>query len=137
MKKIILLLLLITVFTSGFTIPKKFKYGIIFIKVPFTRETAGSYTRSFAKGERIYWLFMSNKPIKANFIKVQVVSATDKGPWNTLSGIVYTNEYRINKDSPHFFTDYVVMHTGGHYYMEIFDKNMLHKPLVVADFYVK
>ena len=137
MKRLIVFLILIATFTSGFAMPKKFKYGIIFNNVPFTRETAEGYGRYFKRGERIYWLFMSNKSIKANFIKVQIVSANDKGPWNTLTGIVYTNEDRINKDSPYFFTDYVVMHTGGHYYMEIFDKNMLHKPLVVADFYVR
>ncbi len=114
-----------------------FHSGIIFNNVPFTVETAGNYTTTFARGEKIYWLFMSKKPIKAQYIKVQIVSGSHKSGFTTLSGIAYTHEYKIDKDSPYYYTDYVVMHTPGHYYMEIFDLNMLHKPITVADFFVK
>lgn len=114
-----------------------FHTGIIFNKVPFTPETAGNYTRSFERGEKIYWLFMSKKPIKAEFIGVQVVSGTHKTGLTTISGIVYTHDYRINKDNPHYYTDYFVLHSPGHYYMQIFDKNKRFKPLVIADFFVR
>ena len=122
---------------SAFAWEKRFRRGIIFNNVPFTKETAESYTRTFQRGERIYWLFMSKKPIDAQFIGVQVVSATHKGNGATISGIVYTHDYRINRDNPYYFTDYFVIHSPGHYYMQIFDKNYLVNPLVVADFFVK
>lgn len=116
---------------------KHFHYGIIFNDVPFTRESVANYKTSFQKGEKIYWLFMSKKPIKAEFIELQVVSATHKSGFTTLTGIVYSHDYRINKDNPHYYTDYVVIHSPGHYYMQIFDKNKLVKPLTIADFFVK
>lgn len=137
MKKFLLLSLIIFIFTTGFKFPYPFRCGIIFNKVPFTRETAETYTRVFNRGERIYWLFMSKRPIKAQFIKVQIFQVNDRGPWNTITGIVYTHDYRINIDSPHFFTDYVVLHSPGHYYMEIFDHNNLFRPMTTADFYVR
>lgn len=115
----------------------KFHHGIIFNDVPFTVETIGNYKTSFQKGEKIYWLFMSKKPIKAQYIEVQVLSANHKTGFTTISGIAYTHDYRINKDCPHYYTDYFVFHTPGHYYVQIFDKNKLAKPYTVADFYVK
>lgn len=114
-----------------------FHHGIIFNNVPFTPETAANYTKSFERGEKIYWLFMSKKPIKAEFIGVQVVSANHKTGFTTVSGIVYSHDYRINKDSPHYYTDYLVLHSPGHYYMQIFDKNKPFKPITLADFYVR
>jgi len=116
---------------------KNFHTGIIFNNVPFTPETAQNYTKNFQRGEKIYWLFMSKKPIKAKYIGIQVVSTNHKTGWATVSGIVYSHDYRINKDSPHYYTDYFVIHSPGHYYMQIFDKNKLVKPITIADFYVK
>ena len=140
MKKLVTILFIcLAVLTSGYTgyKHKKFKCGIIFNEQPFTKETANDYSKKFSRGQRIYWLFMSKKAIKAQFIKVQVVSATHKTGFATISGIVYTHDYRINKDSPHYFTDYLVIHSPGHYYMQIFDHNQLYKPLTIADFYVR
>lgn len=135
---LILLSLVVTFFSADAqAFEHKFKRGLIFNNVPFTRETAGNHTNRFKPGERIYWLYMSRKPIKASFIGIQVVSASHKTGWLTVSGIVYTHDYRINKDNPYYFTDYLVIHSPGHYYMQVFDKNKLHTPLTVADFFVK
>ncbi len=129
---LILFFIIISIFTSGF------KYGILLNTVPFTRETAATYTRILKPNERIYWLFISKRPMKKiQFIKVQVFQVNDRGPWNTVTGIVYTHDYRLNIDSPYFYTDYFVLQHTGHFYMEVFDKNKLLKPLAVIDFYVK
>ena len=116
---------------------KNFHQGIIFNDVQFNETTIGNYKRSFKTGEPIYWLFMSKKAIKAKFIEVQVVSASHKGGFITVTGIVYSHDYKIEGENNHYFTDYVVIHSPGHYYMQIFDKNQLIKPLTIADFYVK
>ncbi|MBQ3311485.1 hypothetical protein IJG72_05345 [bacterium] len=138
MKKLILFFLIISLLASGFTHTKKFKYGIIFNDEPFTLENAQTYKRSFKRNERIYWLFMSKKSLtKVPYIKIQVAQTNSKGPIRAITGISYTHEYRTNPNTPHYFTDYVVMHSAGHYYMEVFDKNNLLRPLVVADFFVK
>ncbi|MGN1125178.1 MAG: hypothetical protein ACI4SM_03230 [Candidatus Gastranaerophilaceae bacterium] len=135
-------LILVLIFLISLAVPARafeipFTKGIIFNSEPFTRESVGNYGRYFPRGDRIYWLFMSKRPIKANYIKIQIVKVTDKGPWNTVSDVVYTHDYKILKDSPYYFTDYFVLHSGGHYYMEIFDRSKLQRPMVVADFYVK
>lgn len=137
MKKLIAILFCIAILTSGAKFEKRFKTGIIFNEQPFTKETANNYSRKFERGKKIYWLFMSKKDIKAQFIRVQVLRANHKTGFATISGIVYTHEYRINRDTPHYFTDYFVMHTPGHYYVQIFDMNQLYKPLVIGDFYVR
>ena len=139
MKKLFALLIIgfISIQLPSFAFQRPFRQGIIFNNVPFSPETAGNYTRSFNRGERIYWLFMSKKPIKAQYIGIQVVSASHKGNWATITGVAYSHDYKINKDSPHYYTDYFVIHTPGHYYMQIFDKNKLIHPLTVADFFVR
>ncbi len=116
---------------------RHFHYGIIFNDVPFNPATVENYKTTFKRSEPIYWLFMAKKPIKADFIEIQVISATHKTGYLTVTGIVYSHDYRIDKDNPHFYTDYFVIHSPGHYYMQIFDKNQLLKPLVAADFYVR
>ena len=116
---------------------RHFTYGIIFNDVPFTRETVGNYSTTFHRGEKIYWLLMAKKPIKAEYIGIQVLSASHKSGFTTITGIAYSHDYRINKDNPHYYTDYFVIHAPGHDYMQIFDKNKLKKPLTVANFYVK
>ena len=139
MKRALILIFIFVFFnSSAYAFFKDhFSRGIIFNDVPFTAETAGNYKYSFLKGERIYWLFMSKKPIKAQFIGVQVVSANHKSGFTTISGVVYSHDYRINRDSPYYFTDYFVIHSPGHYYMQIFDKNNLLRPMTKADFYVR
>lgn len=139
MKKFVILTIIALLFIElpVFARERRFTRGIIFNNVPFTPETAGNFTRNFNRGERIYWLYMSKKPIKAQFIEVQVVSTIHKIGWITTSGITYTHDYRINRDNPHYFTDYFVIHSPGHYYMQVFDKNNLLKPLTYADFYVR
>lgn len=137
MKKILALLFCVALLTSAYGTPKKFKTGVILNNVPFTRETAGNHSKRFQRGEKVYWLFMSKKPIKARFIKIQIVNVNHKTGIATVGNIVYTHEYKIDKNTPHYFTDYVVMHTPGHYYMQIFDMNQLYKPLVIADFFVR
>ncbi len=123
--------------TLSFSETRSFSCGVIFNDVPFTEQTAADYKRSFHTGDKIYWLFMSKKPIKAQYIGIQVVAGSHKGGWATIAGVAYSHDYRINKDNPHYYTDYFVLHSPGHYYMQVFDKNKLLKPLTIADFYVK
>ena len=115
----------------------KFHHGIIFNDVPFTVETIGNYKTSFQKGEKIYWLFMSKKPIKAQYIEVQVLSANHKTGFTTISGIAYTHDYRINKDCPHYYTDYFVFYETGAYEMRAYSKDEPTKLLTTNYFYIK
>ena len=139
LKVTILLFLAFTIiFTSGYKLKeRKFTRGVIFNDVPFSPATAGNYKKSFLRGEPIYWLFMSKKKIEASFLGIQVVSAAHKSGFMTITGIVYSHDYRVNRDNPFYYTDYFVIHSPGHYYLQVFDKNQRIKPLAVGDFYVK
>ena len=69
-KKIIIFFVFLSFITSGYIFERKFKAGIIFNREPFNKATIDKYQLEFYPNERIYWLLMSKKPLKAKFIKV-------------------------------------------------------------------
>ncbi len=121
---------------QGIAFAKKFKTGILFNTEAITVDNVMNSSKTFKKGERVYYLFISDKQIKAQFIRVQIIKASDKVPRNAFS-IVYANDFMINRDSLNYYHDYFVIHSSGHYFMQIFDKNNLIKPLARNDFVIK
>lgn len=136
-KKIIIFFVFLSFITSGYIFEPKFKAGIIFSREPFNKATIDNYRVDFYPHERIYWLLMSKKPLKAKFIKLQILNSNSKSGFTTFEGVAYTHIYRLNSDSPYYFTDYFVMQTKGHYYVQIFDLNDLQRPITRADFWIK
>lgn len=136
-KKNIIFLIFISFLTSSYIFEPKFKAGIIFNREPFNKATIDNYDVEFYPHERIYWLLMSKKPLKAKFIKLQILSSNNKSGFTTFEGVAYTHIYRLNSDSPYYFTDYFVMQNKGHYYVQIFDLNDMQRPITRADFWIK
>jgi hypothetical protein len=108
--------------------------AILFNKEPITKETVLNTTKHFNKGERIYFLFISEKPIVAKQVRVQVMKYGDDGAGPT--DLVYAKDYKIHQDNYFYFTDYMVITIPGHYFMQIFARDWLSDPLVNNDFYV-
>ena len=130
----LLLFLLCILFTlSGCNKPKTM---ILFNHHPITKETLLKNATEFKKGERIYFIFLSQKPLKTEFMRVRILKREEK--FNAItSKIMYSNDFRLTKDQIYYFTDYIVMNEAGSYCMAVYNKERMERPLAIADFKVK
>lgn len=134
-KKLSLLLILILSLClfSGF---RKAKTILLFNKQPITKETVLNNSIEFFTGKRIYYIFMTEKPIQSECIRVQILKKDDKVQMGGIK-IVYANDYRVSQDEYYYYTDYFVLYEPGYYFMQIFSKDFLDKPLAQGYFHVK
>lgn len=133
MKRFILVIFLCTILLCGC----KYNRGIILFNTqPITKENALYDNKSFAIGQKIYYLFIAPKRMENKYIRVQIFKMTDKAPWGGID-IVRTKDFRLMKDQRYYHTDYFTLHEKGRYVMQIFSINDLMHPLSLNDFYVK
>lgn len=132
-----LCMLVACVFVSlMFSACSKPKTMILFNHYPVTKETLLKNATEFKKGERIYFIFLSQKPLKTEFMRVRILKREDK--FNAItSRIMYSNDFRLTKDQIYYFTDYIVMNESGSYCMAVYNKERMERPLAIADFRVK
>ena len=115
---------------------KKPKTMIIFNNEPITKTNLLDNSSEFQMGKKIYYLFITEKPLKTDAIRVRVMKRDSKA-LNEITKMVYSNDYRLYKDQIYYYNDYVVMHDVGEYCMVIFSKMDLRRPLAIGDFKVK
>lgn len=137
MKKNFLVLLLITVFSLILTGCSYYRTLIIFNNVPITKENVLSNASDFTSGKRIYYLFLTEKKLKTDLIRVRVLKKEGKGNIKDPVAIVYSNDFRLNKAQVYYYNDYIVINDTGEYCMIIYSRYALDKPLAIADFRVK
>lgn len=126
---------LILMFCTIFGGCKKDDPIILFNKQPITAETLLHNSMEFDLNRRIYYIFITQKPIKSEYIKVQIIKKEEK---TSVAGLklVYANDFKVYQDQVYYYTNYIVLHEAGHYYMQIFSMDNLEKPLARSDFYV-
>ena len=109
---------------------------LLFNKCPITKETVLQNSKEFRAERRIYYIFITEKPINCGYIRVQIVKKDEK---TSMGGykIQYANDFKVYKDQLYYYTNYVVLNEKGHYYMQIFAVDNLEKPLARDDFYVR
>ncbi|MBP7212267.1 hypothetical protein KBA27_05470 [bacterium] len=108
---------------------------LLFNDSPITKETILNYSRNFYTGQKIYFIFISEKPIVADRVRIQIYKYNDPG--NMLTDLVYGIDHKVHLDEYYYVTDYVVLHQAGHYMMQIFARDQLYEALTGSDFYVK
>lgn len=108
---------------------------ILFNKNPITNETLLNNSTQFIKGKKFYYIFITQKPLKVNSIRVRVMKREEKANMS-LSKLVYSNDFRLAKDNIYYYSDYLVMNEPGYYCMMIYAANALNQPLAIADFQV-
>lgn len=109
---------------------------ILFNHQPITKENFLNTSVNFYKDERIYYVFISEKPLKSDYIRVQIIKKDEKTEWWGTK-IAYANDFKVYKDQVYYYNDYIVLNEAGYYYMRIFAKNNLETPLVTASFFVR
>lgn len=131
-KILIILIFFVCIITSGC---KKSTTMILFNSNPITKETVLQNDVNFIVGQKIYYLFITEKQLPSTTIRVELRKKDEKTEFWGVK-IVYGNDYRLYKDQLYYFNDYIVLHEAGHYYMLVYLRNNMDKPLAVADFYV-
>lgn len=115
---------------------KATKSIILFNKEPITKNNLLSNATEFTAGKRIYYIFITEEPIKVDFIRVRIFKREEKADF-TPSKLVYSNDFRPYKDQVYYYNDYIVMGEAGYYCMYVYLKNQLNSPIAIADFRVK
>lgn len=128
------LLLLICVFCS--TACNRPKTLILFNNYPITKENLLNNSTEFKMDKRIYYIFLTDKPLDTKMVRVKIYKRDEKANFQ-VTKVVFANDFRLQKDQVYYYNDYVVMHDAGYYYMAIFAINSMDKPLATADFRVK
>lgn len=136
MYKKFLYLFLILILCIYLTACGKTKSMILFNKDPITRANFLDNSTQFTKGTRIYYLFITQKPIKTEYIRIRVFKREEKGDMTVSSKICYSNDFRLSKDQIYYYNDYIVMNEAGYYQMAVYLLDSLKSPFAVADFRV-
>ena len=135
MKKKIVYLILIICFCFVLTACRKPKAIILFNKYPITKENLLNNATEFKVDKRIYYILMIEKPLDSEFVRVRVFKRDKKADFR-LTKMVYSDDVKLRKEGLYYYTDYLVMHEAGNYYMMIYALNALDRPLAMADFKV-
>lgn len=119
-----------------FTACDKPKSIILFNTNPITKENLLTNPTDFTAGKRIYYIFITEKPLQTDFVRIRILKRDEKAN-NEATKIVYSNDFRLTKGQIYYYTDYIVMNEAGSYCMLVYAKNELDHPLTLADFRVK
>lgn len=135
-KKKSLYFILILIFCLGLCGCKKDDSLILFNSEPITKDTVLNNSKEFLAGRRIYYVFITQKPLKNELVRIQILKKDEK---TTLAGvkIYWAQDFRLYKDQAYYYNDYIVLREPGMYIMQVFSKDNLEKPLAISDFYVR
>lgn len=134
--KLLLGLCFIFVLTSIITACHKPDTIILFNKYPITKENLLNNASEFVMGKRIYYIFITEKPINTDTIRVRILKRDEKVNFEPVK-LVYSNDFRVKKDQIYYYNDYIIMNETGYYCMLVYAANKLERPLIKADFQVK
>lgn len=109
---------------------------ILFNKNPITKANLLNNANEFGIGNRLYYIFITEKPLKTNSIRVRILKRDEKANFQ-ITKLVYSNDFRLSKDQVYYYTDYIVLHETGYYCMAIYATNSLDRPLAVGDFKIR
>lgn len=136
MFKKLFFLCLICFFTLTITGCHKPNTIILFNKYPITKDNLLDNASEFVMGTRIYYIFITEKTLDTDTIRVRILKREEKCNMEPVK-VVYSNDYRLNRDQVFYFTDYIIMNETGYYCMLIYASDKLNQPLIKADFRVK
>ena len=109
---------------------------ILFNHRPITKDTVLNNATVFEKGKRIYYILISEKPFEAEGLRVRIFKR-DKKINDEPVKLIYSNDFKLQKDQRYYYTDYIVMDETGTFCMLIYSLDKLKYPIAIADFKVK
>ena len=109
---------------------------ILFNNQPIVKENLLKDKKFFSIDKRVYYIFLTEKKLTNDFIRVQVFKMSDKASFGGAE-VVRTKDFRLMKNEGYYFTDYFVFHEPAHYVLQVFSHDDFTRPLAVNDFYIK
>lgn len=135
MCKKILYLFLLLVLCISLSACDKAKTIILFNQNPITKDNFLNNSNKFTTGKRIYYIFITEKPLQNDFLRIRILKREDKANM-AISKVIYSNDFKLSKDQLYYYNDYIVINSAGYYSMVVYAKNKLDRPLTSADFQV-
>lgn len=135
-KKILLYFILIVLSVGILSGCHKVRTIILFNNFPITKGNLLQNSTEFRAGVPIYYIFITEKPLDSNLIRIRILSRDSKVN-NEVTKVVYSNDFRLKKDQIYYYNDYIVIHSSGTYCMAIYQRDKLDRPIAIADFRVK
>lgn len=133
-KKVLYLFLLLCL-CFGVSACDKVKTIILFNSAPITKENFLQTSNKFIVGSRIYYLFITEKSLSTDFIRVRILKREEKADM-AISKVVYSNDFKLSKDQAYYYNDYLIINSAGYYSMFIYAQDKLDRPLAAADFQI-
>lgn len=109
---------------------------ILFNNQPIVKENLLKDKKFFLPNERVYYVFLTEKKLNNDYIRVQVFKMTDKASFGGAE-VIRTKDFRLMKNEGYYFTDYFVFYEPAHYVLQVFSHDDFTRPLAVNDFYIK
>src|SRR5574344_1998727 len=119
MKKLLSFILILFLSLNLCACKKKIRSLILFNNNHITKETLLKKSNEFKAGKRIYFIFMTKKPLPTETIRIKIFKRTASAR-NSVTGLVYCKEFKLKKDNIYYYTDYIVLHNAGDYCMMIY-----------------
>lgn len=111
----------------------KQKAMILFNQNPITKQNLLDNATEFTRGKRFHYIFITEKPLKTNIIRVRVLKRDEKAD-SYPTKLVYSNDFKLRKDQVYYYNDYLVLNDSGAYCMMVYASDNLRAPLATADF---
>ena len=137
MRKKLIYILLLFVICIFLTACNKQKTIILLNNNPITKDNLLDNANLFSINKRIYYIFISQKPIKSEFIRVRVIKRDGEGGYKIPVTLLYSNDFRLKKEEVYYYTNYFVIHDPGEFFMSVYELNDLRRPLSTTNFRVK
>jgi hypothetical protein len=109
---------------------------ILFNNNPITKQNLLENSTEFIKGQRVYYIFISEKPIDSDMVRVRIFKRDSKAS-NQPTKLEYSNDFKLRKDQIYYYDDYIMINDAGDFCMVVYATNNLKTPLAVADFRLK
>lgn len=135
-KKLLTCFLLFLLPLFFLTACNKKKAIILFNSNPITKQNLLENATEFVKNERFYYIFISEKPITSDRVRIRVFKRDPKANYQPTK-LVNSNDYKLRKDQVYYYDSYLVINDAGEFCMVVYSLDNLKTPLAVADFRLK
>lgn len=106
---------------------------ILFNKYPITKDNLLDNATEFPAGKRFYYIVITQTPLTSDLIRVRVLKR-DAKVYHDFINLVYSNDFKLRKDQVYYYNDYLIINQPGEYFMEVYDRYAMSKPIATADF---
>ena len=76
---------------------------------------------------------MTEKPVESEIIRVRIYKKAGT-PVSMPVTLVYSNDFKLQKEQVYYYNDYMVFYQPGEYFMLIYERDDMRKPMARNSF---